>query len=67
MDRETKVVFTQEQAEAFERALKSFGPDNVMNNYTAGGTWYLGFKPLNSIRPSEMARAMYVGYEISRE
>lgn len=61
-----KVKITAQQAKAFELAIEEYGNDRVMNGVT--GVWNGEFEPLNDIRPSELARAIYdVGYEVEPE
>src|SRR5690625_4677361 len=61
----SKVKLTKEQAEALEQAKEGRGKDKVMNGI--GGKWYRELEPLNDLTPSQMARSLYIGYEVEAE
>jgi|SRR5690554_2408036 len=61
-----KVVLTKEQAEAVKLAVADYGSDIVMDDHHRtiwGGT----LKALNELPTHQLARALYVGYEIEPE
>ena len=58
----SKVRLTEKQVEALEQAKEGRGKDKVMNGI--GGKWYRELEPLNDLTPSQMARALYIGYEV---
>ena len=58
-----KVVLTREQAEAIERGIKIYGKSRIMNDHEADG-WVGNLVNLNGITKDEMARALYIGYEV---
>lgn len=65
----SKVKITQEQANWLEKLIaeKSNGRTGVMNSHCDGGKWVDGAEPLNVLSADEMARALYIGYDIKPE
>lgn len=57
-----KVIVTQEQGRAFEAIANGYEKDSIMDG--VGFVWHEELEPLNDLRPSEIARALYVGYEV---
>lgn len=58
-----KVKLTREQADALKLAIADYGTDNVMDDHDTDN-WRGRLEPLNDLPHSELARALYVGYEI---
>src|SRR5699024_11077859 len=61
-----KVKVTRVQADAIEYCKAEFGKDKTINTH-AKGTWAYDCKPLNDLEFSELARALYIGYEVEPE
>src|SRR5690625_2394970 len=63
-----KVKITQEQADALRKAIADYGSDNVMNDHVKMiDNWENILDPLNDLEPHQLARALYVGYEVEPE
>jgi hypothetical protein len=67
-----KVKLTKEQAEALEEVRKEYGNIGVLIHHCGFGGVNWGFawgkgESLNELTVDEMARALYVGYEIDEE
>lgn len=62
-----KVKITKEQAEAIERGIKIYGKDRVMNDHEPDGVWVGNLVKLNGLTKSEIAKSLYIGYEIEPE
>jgi hypothetical protein len=61
-----KVKITREQAGAIEYCIEEYGKDKTINSH-ANGTWAYECEPLNNLDFSELAKALYVGYEVEPE
>ena len=61
-----KVKLTQEQADAIERGIKIYGKSRIMNDHALDG-WVGNLNDLNGLTKDEIARALYVGYEVVPE
>src|SRR5699024_4487920 len=61
-----KVKLTQEQADAIERGIKIYGKSRIMNDHALDG-WVGNLNDLNGLTKDEIARALYVGYEVESE
>src|SRR5690625_7963427 len=61
-----KVKLTQEQADAIERGIKIYGKSRIMNVHALDG-WVGNLNDLNGLTKDEIARALYVGYEVESE
>jgi hypothetical protein len=61
-----KVKLTKEQADALKLSIADYGTDNVMD-YHDSDNWVGRLEPLNDLPHSELARALYVGYEVIEE
>src|SRR5690625_2635349 len=61
-----KVKLTQEQADAIERGIKIYGKSRIMNDHALDG-WVGNLNDLNGLTKDEIARALYVGYEVEPE
>ena len=58
-----KVKLTQEQATALEKAINDYGIDTTMNDHSPHN-WGGFLSPLNELKTHQMARALYIGYEV---
>src|SRR5699024_245521 len=58
-----KVVMTIRQAKEIQRGIKIYGKSRIMNDHEADG-WVGNLVNLNGITKDEMARALYIGYEV---
>ena len=58
-----KVKLTQEQVTALEKAINDYGIDTTMNDHSPHN-WGGFLSPLNELKIHQMARALYIGYEV---
>lgn len=58
-----KVKLTQEQVTALEKAINDYGIDTTMNDHSPHN-WGGFLTPLNELKTHQMARALYIGYEV---
>ncbi|MCF3942188.1 hypothetical protein [Oceanobacillus alkalisoli] len=60
-----KVILTKEQADAIEDRVAEIGKSILMNNHSSSEEKWIGkYESLNKLTPDEMAKALYIGYEI---
>ena len=58
-----KVKLTRKQADALEKAISDYGIDTTMHDHSPNN-WGGLLAPLNELKPHQMARALYIGYEV---
>ena len=58
-----KVKLTKEQVTALEKAINDYGIDTTMNDHSPHN-WGGFLSPLNELKIHQMARALYIGYEV---
>ena len=58
-----KVKLTKEQVTALEEAIHGYGIDITMNDHSPHN-WGGRLSPLNELKTHQMARALYIGYEV---
>ena len=58
-----KVKLTKEQVTALEKAINDYGIDTTMNDHSPHN-WGGCLSPLNELKTHQMARALYIGYEV---
>ena len=58
-----KVKLTKEQVTALEKAINDYGIDTTMNDHSPHN-WGGRLSPLNELKTHQMARALYIGYEV---
>lgn len=61
-----KIILSKEQAEAIKLAIADYGSDQVMDEFPNGFKWAGSLAPLNELHASELARALYIGYEVEQ-
>lgn len=61
-----KVKVTREIADAIERGIKIYSKSRIMNDHEPDG-WLGNLTDLNGLTKDEMARSLYIGYEVEPE
>lgn len=62
-----KVKLTREQAASIKLAVADYGSNTVLDMHAENPYWITKLSSLNTLSPNELARALYIGYEIEEE